>query len=208
MASDAGYSGEMNVHTWGDDFNALEFIIDQLVSQNAHVTWGKVVGLIGGAGAVAAAGTVNVQPLANMLNGQGQPTPHGVLYGLPYYRMQGGTFALIADPAENDIGLVLFADRDMSSVKATKAQANPGSRRRFDMADGVFIGGILNALPVQYFQIIGQVLNIVFGSQINLNAPTVATSAIFEAGNGASGTFTTADSKTVTVSHGIITSIV
>ena len=57
-------------------------------------------------------------------------------------------FALI-DPTQGDIGLAIFADRDISSVRANRAQANPGSYRRFDMADGVYIGGILNGMPTQ-----------------------------------------------------------
>jgi hypothetical protein len=39
------------------------------------------------------------------------------------------------------------ADRDISSVKATMGQANPGSARQYDFADGVYIGGLLGSTP-------------------------------------------------------------
>jgi hypothetical protein len=42
------------------------------------------------------------------------------------------------------------ADRDISTVKSTKAAALPGSRRQFDIADGVYAGGCLNVAPEQY----------------------------------------------------------
>ena len=100
-------------------------------------------------GALAAVGTVNVQPLVTMLDGAGNAIPHGQLYALPYFRMQGGVNAIIMDPAAGDLGLAVFLDRDSSSVKRTKAQANPGSRRRFSMADGMYIGGFLNGIPNQ-----------------------------------------------------------
>lgn len=206
MASDAGYSGEMGVHSWGGDFNALDFFIDQFSAVNSHITWAKVTVVHGGG--VDLPPTVDVQPLANMLNGQGQPTAHGILYGLPSYRLQGGGNAIICDPVAGDIGLAFFADRDMSSVKANRAVSNPGSRRRFDMADGVFLGGILNDAPTQYLQFIGTVLNIVLGSQINLMAPLVTTAGALTVGDGASGMFTSEDGKTVTVVSGIVTSIV
>lgn len=195
--SDAGYVGEMNTHSFGSDFAAISFIVDQLVSRNAHVTWAKVVSVTGGG--VGASPVVSVQPLANMLNGQGQPTPHGVLYGLPAVRWQGGASAIIMDPTPGDIGLVLFADRDMSSVKATKAQANPGSRRRFDMADGVYLGGILNTAPTQYIQMTPAGINIV--------APSVGTTGNLSAGNGITCSFTTSTGQTVTVQDGIITNL-
>lgn len=198
MSADPGYSSEANIHTWGSDYSALLFIIDQHVSRHAHVTWASVQSVSGGG--PSSHPTVSVQPLANMLNGQGQPTSHGVLTGLPALRPYGGASGIICDPKVGDIGLVLFADRDMSSVKATKTQANPGSRRRFDMADGVYIGGILGGALTEYIQFLT--------GQITLTSPIVATSAILQAGNGASGTFTSDDGKTITVANGIVTGIV
>ncbi len=36
-------------------------------------------------------------------------------------------------------------------MRATDAQANPGSRRKFDKADGTFFGQTQSAAPGQYF---------------------------------------------------------
>lgn len=100
-----------------------------------------------------AAGTVDVTPLVNLTAGDGTVTKHGVLHGLPYLRMQAGTWGIILDPQVGDIGIAIFADRDISSVKKNKAVSNPGSARRFDMADGIYLGGVLNTGSLnQYLQ--------------------------------------------------------
>lgn len=106
-------------------------------------------------GNVAGYGFVDVQPLVNLVDGAGNPTQHAIVYGVPFLRLQGGSGAFIADPAVGDIGICVFADHDISSVKANQAQANPGSFRRFSMPDGLYIGGVLNPSPQMYFGFIG-----------------------------------------------------
>jgi hypothetical protein len=118
-------------------------------------------------------GFVDVLPLVNQLDGNGQLTPHVTVYHLPYFRLQGGANAVIIDPQANDIGLVVFASHDISSVKATKKQSNPGSRRRYNMADGIYIGGILNGTPTQYVLFDSTGITLVSPTAIMLQAPNV-----------------------------------
>jgi hypothetical protein len=57
------------------------------------------------------------------------------------------------DPQVGDIGVVVFASRDISKVKSTQAQANPGSARKFDFADGIYLGAVFSAAaPTQYIE--------------------------------------------------------
>ena len=44
------------------------------------------------------------QPLVNMLDGAGDATEHGTIFGLHYTRLQGGANAIILDPQVDDIG--------------------------------------------------------------------------------------------------------
>jgi len=55
---------------------------------------------------------VSVQPLVNQVDGQGNPTQHGIINGVPVFRLQGGANAIIADPVAGDIGLLATASRD------------------------------------------------------------------------------------------------
>lgn len=174
--SDSGYVGDMTPHDWGDDYAALVFTMHQVMSRASHVALVRVVA-VNSPGGVAPAGTVDVQPLVNMINGLNQQTPHGLLYGLPYARIQGGARAIIIDPVVGDMGVALFCDRDISSVKANQAQSNPGSRRRFDMADGLYLGGYLNAAPTSYVMMNDDGITIVDPTQITLQAPTITMTA-------------------------------
>lgn len=129
-------------------------------------------------GGVAAVGTVSVQPMVNMIDGQGNSQAHGEVFNLPYFRLQGGTNgAVIIDPAPGDIGVAVICDRDISAVQNTKAVANPGTYRKFDIADGLYIGGFLNGVPKAYVQFDGQGnVNIadVNGNKIQMSASGIA----------------------------------
>ena len=70
------------------------------------------------------------------------------MFGLPCWRFQNGPWAIISDPAVNDVGYVICADRDSSAVAKTLGKSvTPGSRRRYNVADGVYVGGVLDAAP-------------------------------------------------------------
>jgi hypothetical protein len=92
---------------------------------------------------------------------------------VPYFRIQGGQNAIIVDTQVGDIGMAAFASRDISAVVANKTAANPGSFRRFDWADALYLGGFLGAAPTQYVQFTGSTLNIVATGTVNVNAPSV-----------------------------------
>jgi hypothetical protein len=133
------------------EFNATCFLVRQLIAKISTMTPVKVQAVTN-SGGLSPAGTVDVLPLVSMIDGAGHATKHGTLHGLPYFRLQGGANAVIIDPEVGDIGFAVFADRDISAVVANKGAANPGSRRRFDMADGIYCGGVLNGTSTQYVQ--------------------------------------------------------
>lgn len=145
------YPGQAQNTAPGSDYNTWVFLITQVLSR---VSTAKLVEVVActNAGGLSAVGFVDVRPLVAQVDGAGQTTPHGIVYGLPYARLQGGASAVILDPAAGDIGLAVFADRDISAVKATRKAGPPGSARSYDMADGVYVGGVLNGAPAQYVQ--------------------------------------------------------
>lgn len=144
-----GYSGQMGLTDDKSDFNVYAFIIEQMLGLVRTATLVEVVA-VDGIGPDSPVGFVDAHPLVNQIDGVGKPTPHGNVLNLPYFRLQGGGNAVVIDPQVGDIGIAIISDRDISAVKAGKAQANPGSFRRFDLADGIYLGGILNGTPDQY----------------------------------------------------------
>jgi hypothetical protein len=146
--ADQGY-GQQDPNDGSSDLGAIAFIVRQMMAKMSTMKLVQVKAVHGGG--VAAAGTVDVIPLVSQVDGNGYGTPHGTVPGLPWSRVQGGKNAVICDPQAGDIGYVVAADRDTSIVKSTQAAALPGSRRRFNIADGVYAGACLNAgAPNQY----------------------------------------------------------
>ena len=167
-----GYYGAKLAPDSNDEYNALLFMVRQVLANCSHVALVRVESVTS-TGELAEASTVDVLPLVNQLDGQGNAWPHGVVNGLIYLRVQGGKNAIIMDPEVGDIGIAVFADRDISSVVATKDQANPGSARRFDMADGIYLGGVLNGVPEQFVRFSADGIEIVSPVQVKLSAPNV-----------------------------------
>src|SRR5712691_3898806 len=103
-------------------------------------------------GEVVGAGFVDVQPIISQVDAEGKKIDHGTVYHIPYRRLYGGDFAIICDPVKGDIGHISCSDRDTSVFDDTVRQGStqnvlPGSRRSHDMADSVYLGGVLNNAP-------------------------------------------------------------
>lgn len=182
MPSDSSYVGFQNLTSSTDERNAVDFMVRMILGQLATATVVQVQAVTPSGDPVGPVGTVDVLPLVNQINGAGDATPHGTLYALPYFRLQGGANAVIMDPRPGDLGLAVFASRDISSVKANKAQSNPGSRRQFDMADGLYLGGFLNGAPEQYVRFHANgidlttpgTVTVTADTAVNITAPEVA----------------------------------
>jgi hypothetical protein len=189
----------------GDGYNSLVFLIQQLLTKVNTCSIVRVIACTN-AGGVSPAGTVDVQPLINQMTGARIAVPHGTLYKLPYSRLQGGKNAIIIDPEPEDIGIVVFSQRDITTLKNAAQAApgsplkslNPGSFRQFNWSDGVYVGAILGGTPSQY---------VAFVAGIVLGASVVSTTDNLAVGTGATGSFTTPTGQVVTVQDGIVTNI-
>jgi hypothetical protein len=170
-----GLQGKAIPTDFSGEYNAQLFVIRQVLSKVNVAAIVKILAVYGGA--VGPVGYVDVQPLVNQTDGYGNAIPMGIIRHLPYMRAQGGTNAIIIDPQVGDVGICIFADKDSSSVVATGAQANPGSRRRFTVTDGIYLGGMLNGTPVQYIQFLADAISIVSPNTVNINASTINATA-------------------------------
>src|SRR3546814_8828800 len=141
----------MRISDWSSDvcssdlvaeFGGVSFLVQTILSRLSTATLVRIVSCTN-AGGLSPVGFVDVQPLVNQVDGANNAVPHGVVHNLPYFRLQGGDDAIIIDPKPGDIGMAAFASRDISAVKASKKQSNPGSGRSFDMAAGMYFGGLL-----------------------------------------------------------------
>lgn len=157
--------------TWGQ-YNQLLFVIQQALAKMQTATLVKIQSCSNDGG-LSPVGTVNVVILVNQVDADGNAIPHTTIYNVPYLRIQGGANAVILDPQPGDIGVAVFASRDISRVKSTQTAANPGSGRQYDFSDALYLGGMLNGTPSQYVQFSTAGIKIVSPTAITLQAPQI-----------------------------------
>jgi len=143
MTAGQSFPGQASASDLGSDIANQQFLIRRMLG----AMWTATLVMVKGVETDTL--TVDVQPLVAAVDSDGMVTPHGTIFGLPYFRLQGGSNAVIIDPVVGDIGVCVFASRDISSVKVAKGPSAPGSFRRFDPADGLYLGGFLNGAPTQ-----------------------------------------------------------
>lgn len=172
MSENSIPSGQQRVGTSADEFNRMSFLVTQALARLQTATIVKIAACTNDGG-LTPVGFVDVIPMVNQLDGQGNPTEHATIFNVPYVRIQGGTNGIIIDPQVGDLGICLFASRDISKVKNTKDRANPGSFRTYSFADGMYIGGLLNGTPEQYVQFNTAGIEIHSPTLIKLTAPDI-----------------------------------
>ena len=168
MTDTSAYRGAESLDTRASELNAMEFLVRQVLAR-AWTTAPVVVRAV----TPGTPPTVDVQPLVAQVAGDGRAVPHGTIYGAPVLRLQAGSSAILLDPVPGDIGLALFASHDISAVKAARGAANPGSRRRFDPADAIYLGGILNGAATRFIRMSAAGgLEITDPASVTITAPT------------------------------------
>jgi len=154
-----------------DEFNRMSFVVRSIMAQQATTTLVIV--------RAVEDGSVDVQPMVAQVDGAGNAVDHGIIHGLPVWRLQGGSSAVIVEPTVGDIGLAVFASTDISNVKRAKEPTTPGSFRRFDWSDGIYLGGLLNAAPSQFVRMDDEGVTITAapGLPVTFNADSVVINA-------------------------------
>jgi len=175
----SGLLGQLVAGQDGGDFGSQVFMIKQILAKCNTAELVKVTACRKieepSTDPLLLAGAVDVQPMVKLVNGDNESVERGIIYNLPYFRLQGGISSIKIDPAINDIGLAVFCARDISKVKATQEISAPGSWGRFSLSDGLYIGGFLNMkVPVtQYIEFTETGINIVCPTTMTITCPLV-----------------------------------
>lgn len=163
--SNNGWYGEFSDVDMSTPENVFYASLRQFMGAKSFCTIVRVVSVTASDG--GSAGFVDIIPLVTMLDGAGNVVQPTTIYNAPFSRLQGGSSAIVIDPTVGDLGIALFADRDISSVKMSKKSSPPGSRRRNSSADAIYLGGLLNGTPSQYIRFING------GSGIEIKSPGI-----------------------------------
>jgi hypothetical protein len=173
MSANGGFPGFLTSLSVTDEASFLWWFISQLNNRQCTAELVKVVAVHGEGGPTNPPPTVDVQPMVHQVDPLGVITPHGVIPGVPSFRLQAGGAAVVMDPKEGDVGLCIFAARDISKVKNTGEPAPPGSQRRFDWADGLYLGAFLGSAPSRYLWFSDSGVQVVDPVKITVQAPEV-----------------------------------
>lgn len=168
-----GYRGAASPNDVANGTNVQWFMIQQLINRVCTAELVEVVAVTGAGGPTNPPPLVDVRPMVHQVNGNNEVTPHGIVPGVPSFRLQAGSAAVIMDPQVGDIGLCIFSAKDISKVKATGKAAPPGSSRRFDYADGLYLGAFLGSAPTRYLWFTDSGLKAVDPTKITCQAPEV-----------------------------------
>lgn len=141
-------AGQQTPYDSSTEFDVISFIVRQRIALLDTMKLVQIVAVHPGTGTPPIAGTVDVQLLVQQIDGSGNVQSNGVVYGIPFFRLQGGKWAVICDPDVGDFGYVVCSDRDVSNVVKNPGQATPGSYRKYSVSDGVYVGGCINQVPV------------------------------------------------------------
>lgn len=151
------------------DFN---YIISRILGKRRTITIVQVVAVKESSGAGDHnVGLVDVRPLVQEQDSAGGLYSHGILHNVPFFRLQGGGNAVVINPEVGDIGIAAICDRDITNVKATKAEAAPGSDRRCSLDQALYIGGLLNGTPSQFIRFSKNGIEITSPKAVTVNAP-------------------------------------
>lgn len=154
------------------EFNNVAFVVAQMINKVQTAMLVRVDSVTN-SGGVEAVGYVSVTPLVDMVDGAGKSIPHSSISNIPYFRIQGGSNAIIIDPQVGDIGLCIFASRDITRVKRSKKQSAPASHRKYHYSDGLYVGGFLNNAPTQYMRFSESGIELLSPNAITITAPSM-----------------------------------
>jgi phage baseplate assembly protein gpV len=154
------------------DVGRLQFVIRAALS-GLRTAMPVRVEAVTNDGGLSPIGTVDVQPLVSSVDGDEGTWEMPLISNVPYMRIQGGTNGIIIDPVVGDIGIATTCDRDISTVKNTSDISAPGSVRKHDMSDIVYLMTIIGAEPTQYVQFNTEGITINSPNAITINAPEI-----------------------------------
>lgn len=152
-----------------------------------------------------------VKPAITGVASQGQKVSKEALTDVPVLNLSGGGITLSFPIKTGDTGWLIACDRNISIFKQNLTESAPNDIRKHKYEDSFFIPDKINNIgvtdPTAFIITDGTSSISLKTGAIDITAATTAVKGNLTVSTGASGTFRSADNKTVTVVSGIITKI-
>lgn len=160
--------GFMGLQSGNSPENAMQFMVKQIIRGGVSTAMIVLVKAVD-----TTARTVDIVPMVDQVTATGQVIPHSVLHEIPYGYEQGGNCLIKIDPAPGDIGVAVFAHRDITRVKRTKQAAAPPTLRTHHLSDGLYVRTLWAAsAPEHSITFNGNGITVSSNLTVDINAKT------------------------------------
>ena len=186
MAEDTTRTSNRRLNSGASEYNAISFLVEQAIKGMVNTAIPVRVDSCTKPGVGGAAGYVSATPLVMQRGADGKSLQPVSLPQLPYIRLSASTAAIVIDPQPGDVGFAVFAQQDISNLKAGSSDpVQAGSFRTFDMSDGVFIPAILGVTPTTFVHLDPETgeITIKAPTKITIEAPAIELKGALQMGN-------------------------
>ena len=186
MAEDTTRTSNRRLNSGASEYNAISFLCEQMIKGMVNTAIPVRVDSCTKPGVGGAAGYVSATPLVMQRGADGKGLQPVSLPQLPYIRLSASTAAIVIDPQPGDVGFAVFAQQDISNLKAGSSDpVQAGSFRTFDMSDGVFIPAILGVTPTTFVHLDPETgeITIKAPTKITIEAPAIELKGALQMGN-------------------------
>lgn len=165
------FNTTMRAFDASSEANALSYAFKKLLKQNTFIEMVTIESVD------SDKKTCIIKPLVIGRSASGEQIEPELVYNIPYFRLQMGTSAVIMDPKEGDIGLLLVCDENTAGVKSTNGPAVAPTGQRHSRQYGIYLGGValLNSTPDEYIKFTGSGIEIVGDVSITGKLTTTST---------------------------------
>lgn len=184
--SNKGYE-ELN--TGFNTTNTLDFFVEQRLKGIFTCDLVRVVAV--------EENTVDVVPLVYQVSGNNEILKQEPIYGVPYCRQQAGVNGIILKPEVNDLGVVVYARRDISSVISSGGENVPDTRRILSENDAIYLCSLASLMgaPTRFIEFSSEGITMTPNTTLTINGDVIISGNV-----EASGTVTALDCISGTIS--------
>lgn len=152
--------------------NALDFFTDQKLKSIFTCDVVKVINVD--------EKTVDIQPLVYQVNGDNEIMKQEPIYGVPYCRQQAGMNGIILKPQIGDLGVVVYARRDISSVISSGGENVPDTRRFLSENDAIYLCSIASIMsqPTRFIEFTESGISITPNTKLTINGDVEVTGTV------------------------------
>lgn len=152
--------------------NALDFFVEQRLKSIFTCDLVRVVGVNDK--------SVDVLPLVYQVDGDNKILKQEPIYDIPYCRQQAGANGIILKPVVGDLGVVVYARRDISSVLSSGGENVPDTRRFLSESDAIYLCSLASIMtaPTRYIEFTNNGINITPNTTLTIDGDVVVTGTV------------------------------